>query len=94
METIRVELDAVRKYRNASEWRTQQRARIGEDIEVVGDGEVIKPALRAYAEKNPQISGQVEVWRGDTLCFIPKALNLWVNPPDRRPDHLKRKAAP
>jgi hypothetical protein len=94
METIKIELDAVRKYRNASEWRTQQRARIGDDIEVVGDGEIIKPALRAYSEKNPRFIGQVEVWRNGTMVFITCGINQWLNPPDRRPDHLKRVTAP
>jgi hypothetical protein len=89
MNTIRVELDSVKKCRGLTEYHWIPRARVG-DLEVVGFGEVIKQVLTLFHENNPGINSQVEVYRGDTLCFMPMALNSWLFPPDRRPEWLKK----
>jgi len=76
---IQIELDSVKKYRKGSttEYRHIPRARWN-DLEVVGDGWVVRDLCRLIARNNPGISGLVYVFRGDTLCFTPMPLNLWV----------------
>jgi len=88
MNVVRVELDEVRKYRNQNEYHGVPRASIGE-ISSVGWGKNIINVLKAFHENNPQINPQVEVYRGDTLCFKVMTLNQWLFPPDRRPEWLK-----
>jgi hypothetical protein len=89
MNTIRIEIDEVKKYRNRQEYHTLLRARLG-DLEVINPDSVIKPILKLFHEKNPGFNPIVEVYRGDTPCFMPMALNSWLFPPDRRPEQFKR----
>jgi hypothetical protein len=72
----RIELDTIRKYRNASEWRSINRARCGQ-YEATGDGKVIEQICRDM-EKNGE-TGAVEVWRGATLCFPSALLQIWAS---------------
>ena len=78
-EKITVRLDAVRKYRNKSEYRTVQRARCN-DIEVIGDGPVIRRVLHQVHEAGVPIDAVVEVYRGETLCFRRMTLETWTVP--------------
>lgn len=72
MTTIRVELDAVRKYRNTQEWRNVQRASAlweGKRYEAVGDGWVIRElCIQLLAAAAPE-NATLEVWRGSTPVF-------------------------
>ena len=85
-----IELDTVRKYRNASEWRNVNRARCGQ-YEATGDGKVIEQICRDMA-KNGE-TGAVEVWRGQTLCFTALPLEIWASGKagkQEQPEHLRK----
>ena len=86
---ITVKLDTVRKYRNTQEYRPVNRATC-ESYEAVGDGDVIRQVLQLYHTDNPQFIGQVEVRRGDMLCFVIASINQWLFPENKQPEHLKR----
>mgnify|MGYP003633161324 CR=1 FL=1 len=72
--TIRIDLDTVRVYRNKSEYRTTQRARSSLGHEVIGDGPIISELASILRAENPQFDGPLEVYRGDTRCFGPMPL--------------------
>lgn len=76
---IRIELDSVKRYRNSAEteYRYVPRAR-WENLEVVGDGWIVRDLCRLIVGENRSVSGLVHVFRGDTLCFTPMPLNAWV----------------
>ena len=87
---LRIELDTVRKYRNASEYRPVNRASC-EGHEVVGDGEIIGALCRDLIESGH--SGVVEVWRGETPVFRAIPLEIWASGKALRgeqPEHLRR----
>ncbi len=87
---ILIELDSVRKDSNKSEYRNVNRAVCREfGLEVIGDGPIIKKLLKDLDEHNCDISRGVEIRRSGVLCFNVVPLNLWINPPDRRPEWLK-----
>ena len=104
MNPIVIHMDSVKKYRNKSEWRPVNRAILTwtdpsgntTTMEKIGDGFLIRLLLRDFHEDFPQINAQVEVWRGDTLCFVRCPLFQWLrvdedgNKIDNRPKHLKR----
>lgn len=71
----RIELDSVRKYRSAVEWRPINRARCG-DIEASGDGSVIVICARLMLDSG--MSGPVEVWRGPTPVFTAQSVEKWA----------------
>ena len=73
---FRVELDNVRKYRNASEWHEIPRARCN-GLEIVGYGAIIKQICAALAQQGGDLEGLVEVYRGGTLCFTKVPLKAW-----------------
>jgi len=73
-ETIRINLDAVRVYRNKSEYRTTQRARSSLGHEIMGDGPIVSKLASILRAENPRFNGLLEVYRGGTLCFIPTPL--------------------
>jgi hypothetical protein len=90
--TIRIELDSVRKYRNAHEWRPVNRAS-AQGIEEVGDHEIISALCRKLIAAGH--SGQVEVWRGETPCFRAIDIETWANKrvgKGEQPEHLRRAA--
>jgi hypothetical protein len=90
---MRIELDSVRKHRNANEYRPINRARCM-GIEEAGDHSVIVSlAKRLVAEGH---SGPVEVWRNGTLCFAAKDVAEWASGKaltGEQPAHLRRKEA-
>lgn len=93
-EHITIQLDSVKTYRPRStkEYRYIPRAR-WENLEVVGDGWIVRDLCRLIAEKNPGITGLVMVFRGDTPCFTPMPLNSWVkdNPfAEEVPEQLRK----
>jgi len=92
---IRVDLDTVKKYRNKQEWRPVQRARIlSHDLEVVGDGPIIKHVCKLFTEKYPQIDAYVEVFRGDTCCFEKTPISAFMRSTvgaGKQPEWLRRK---
>ena len=73
---LKIELDAVKKWRNKSEYREIPRARCG-NTAVIGHGRVIAQLCAELAEVY-QCDEMVEVWRGDTLCFKPQELGFWA----------------
>ena len=73
---FRVELDNVRKYRNASEWHEIPRARCN-GLEIVGYGAIIKQICKALAQQGADLEGLIEVYRGGTLCFTKAPLKSW-----------------
>ncbi len=84
-----IELDTIRKYRNAAEWRSVNRARCGQ-YEATGDGKVIEELCRDMV-KNGE-TGQAEVWRAGMLCFAPQSLEKWASGKvgkGEQPEHLK-----
>jgi hypothetical protein len=89
---IRIELDSVRKYRNAQEWRNVNRASaLG--MEEVGDHDVIKVLCRRITEAGH--TGDVEVWRGELPCFKAAPLAVWASGKalkGEQPEHLRRAA--
>lgn len=90
-DTIRINLDAVRVYRNKSEYRTTPRARSSLGHELTGDGRIVSKLAAVLREENPQFEGLLEVYRGDTLCFIPTPLKTaFLTGP--QPEQLRRKS--
>jgi hypothetical protein len=89
---IRITLDAVRVNHNKSEYRNIPRARSSQGHEIVGDGPLVARMAAILREENPSFEGQLEVYRGDTLCFIPVPLKrAFLKGP--QPEHLRRTAA-
>ena len=89
-EPLRIYLDSFRKYRNANEYRTINRASCG-DMSVSGDGHNIQKLCAILAENNPP-SSMVEVWQGGTLCFAAAPLVKWASGSlgkEPQPDHLR-----
>jgi hypothetical protein len=89
---IRMELDSVRKYRNAQEWRPVNRAR-AEGIEEVGDHSVIVGLCQKLIEAGH--TGKVEVWRGAMPVFSAIDIEMWANRRvgnGEQPEHLRRAA--
>jgi hypothetical protein len=90
--THRIELDRVKKWRSQSEWRWVNRARF-RDVEETGDHKVIVALARKMLDAG--IAGDVEVWRGETLCFACNSVANWA---DQRvwtgdqPEHLRKAA--
>jgi len=89
-ETIRIDLDEVRVYRSKNEYRPVGRARTSLGHEITGDGPKLAKLASILREENPQFDGLLEVYRGDTLCFIPMPLKTaFLKGP--QPEHLRRK---
>ena len=90
---IEVYMDSVRKYRNKSEYRLQNRA-VCMGKEYVSDGETIKPLLASILADNPSLTGSdVYIYRGATLVFNPMPIDEWASGRALRgeqPEHLKR----
>jgi hypothetical protein len=89
--TIRIDLDTVRVYRNKSEYRPMNRATSSLGHVIKGDGPIISKLASILRAENPQFEGLLEVYRGDTPCFIPMPLKTaFLKGP--QPEQLKRKA--
>ena len=94
MEELRIEMDSVKKYTNKNEYHTVPRVRALEE-EVMGNGEIVRKLCSILIEKNPQINPLVYVFRGNTLCFIPKPLKSWLEEgavkKGEQPEQFKKK---
>lgn len=89
-DTIRIELDAVRVYRNKQEYRTKPRARSSLGHEISGDGPLVPKLAAILRKENPEFEGLLEVYRGNTLCFIPAPLKAaFLKGP--QPEQFRRK---
>ena len=89
--SIRIDLDAVRVYRNKSEHRTTQRARSSLGHEIIGDGFIVAQLAETLRSENPLLEGLLEVFRGDTPCFTPMPLRTaFLKGP--QPEQLQRKS--
>ena len=89
---VRITLDSVRVHRNKSEYRNIPRARSSQGHELVGDGPLVARMAAILREENPGFEGLLEVYRGDTLCFIPVPLKrAFLKGP--QPKQLRRNAA-
>lgn len=73
-DTIRIYLDTVRVYRNKSEYRPMNRARSSLGHEIKGDGFIVSKMASILRAENPHFDGLLEVYRGETLCFVPVPL--------------------
>jgi len=94
---IIIDLTSERVQRNSYEYYTQPRAtwRDNPDIYVQSWGLVVKNLCqRIHDEGEVDPEALVHVLRGNKPVFRPMSLTLWVNPPDRRPDNLKRPNRP
>ena len=90
--SIRIDLDAVRVYRNRSEYRTTQRARSSLGHEIIGDGFIVAQMADTLRSETPRFEGLLEVFRGDTPCFTPMPLKTaFLKGP--QPKQLRRKSA-
>lgn len=90
-KVIRIDLDSVKRSRNASEYRNVPRARCEEfDLEVVGDGLIVKRLAEVLYEEKGQIEATLVVFRGVTPCFTLTPIKSWVLPSGRQPQHLRR----
>ena len=90
--TLRIELDSVRKHRNANEWRTVGRASC-QGHELIGDGAKIADLCRILLSEGH--SGPVEVWRGQTPVFAAMDLETWASGKALRgeqPEQLRKQA--
>lgn len=81
-DKITVYLDTIPKIRNSSEYRMINRARSG-DLELIGGGPIVQKLLRKLYQQGAPKEAIVEVYRGDTLCFVPIPLKSWVIPARR-----------
>lgn len=92
-EYIDIQLDTVRTYRNAQEYRDIPRAS-WKGMQVASDGWVIKLLCKQIADANPQIKGHVRVFRHDIPVFNPMPLKQWLKrdpfSTGNQPEHLKR----
>lgn len=89
-ETIRIDLEEIRVYRNKNEYRPVGRARTSLGHEITGDGSKLAKLASILREENPDFNGLLEVYRGATLCFIPMPLkSAFLKGP--QPEHLRRK---
>ena len=86
---IQIELDAVRKDVNASEWRWMNRASSC-GLEEVGDHNIIVKLCRRLVEGGH--TGDVEVFRDETPCFSPMSVELWAEGGKRgkQPEGLRK----
>ncbi|TMV09693.1 hypothetical protein FGK63_01080 [Ruegeria sediminis] len=91
-DTIRIDLDTIRVYRNKSEYRTTQRARSSLGHEIVGDGFIVSKLAAILRKENPQFDGLLEVYRGDNPCFIPTPLKTAFRK-GPQPKQLRKEAA-
>ena len=91
-DTIRIDLDTVRVYRNSKEHRPMNRARSSLGHEIKGDGFIVSKLASILRAENPQFDGLLEVYRGDTPCFTPMPLKTaFLKGP--QPEHLRRKVS-
>jgi len=91
--THRIDLDTVRKHRNASEWRNWQRARCG-DLECVGEGRIIVKLAGMMLERG--MKGPVEIYRDKTPVFLSGTVEQWASGSIGRgeqPPQLRKEAA-
>ena len=93
MDVIEIQLDSVKRCRRSpQEYRYIPRAR-WKHLEVVGEDWIVRDLCRLIAADNPDFTGLVHVFRGDTLCFTPMPLKSWVkhNPfAGDTPEQLKK----
>lgn len=89
----RIELDSVKRHRNAQEWRMVPRARCG-DLESVGDGQNIKIVAQLMLAAG--MVGPVTVYRGKTPVFLSGTVEEWASGKfgkGEQPAHLRKVAA-
>lgn len=90
---IRIILDQVKVASNKSEFRWVPRASSG-DYQEVGDGPIIQHICKQLMQDG--VTGEVVVYRGNTLCFHPVDINVWaegkaIGNAGKQPEHLKKR---
>jgi len=84
MTTLTLTIDSVKKERNSSEYRYVPRIRYGEH-ERSGDGYIVFLFLRDLLVAGIiEETDIVEIYRGETLCFVPTTVKMWVDPPKKK----------
>lgn len=87
---LRIELGAERRERGKSEWRNVNAARFGEMVEAGDHSVIVALARRMVADG---ITGPVQVWRGEALCFDAVPVEKWASGKALRgeqPEQLRR----
>lgn len=74
---IQINLDTVKKFRGAKEWRPIHRASFHE-MERFGDAP-ISPLCRDLIEAGYDHAEKVVIVRGTTICFEPTTLGAWAS---------------
>lgn len=97
---IIIDLDTVRKYRSANEYRPINRARleaasaalygIDEDLEIVLDGNASIKLMEMIIAAGVSPSTEVLLQRGSTPLSKSRSLSAWVHPPQQSQRPLKR----
>lgn len=90
-EEIRIELDSVKKHRNAQEWRNVNRASAC-GIEVTGDGTLIDKLCQSLIDAGHAPDTPASVWRNGTPVFRANNLRIWAKGSalaGAQPEHLK-----
>jgi len=76
---VKVYLDSDKKTRGKFEYRSVNKITCPEfNLEIVGDGYIVKAMAHLLLENKCQINRGYEVLRGDTLVFEVKPLKSWV----------------
>jgi len=73
-QTIHIELDSVRVYRNKSEGHTKPRARSSLGHEITGYGQLVPKMIAILQAENPEFDGLFEICRGSTPVVLPTPL--------------------
>lgn len=76
-EVVRIDLDSVKKHRNAQEWRWVNRATCG-DVSSTGDGGNIVKVAKALIERGHAPEVEVKCYRGNMLCLSGASLAIWA----------------
>ena len=94
LEDIVVNLHSIKEFRNKVEYREVNVASCDEyNLWSQGDGRNIQKIIELLVVNNCDINRGLRVLREGTLVFEVVPLDSWVNPPDRRPEHLKKGAS-
>lgn len=88
----KIQLDSVKKHRNKQEYRYVPRA-TWQDMEVVGDNNIISRLCHQISLRFSCDSGTVEVFREGTPVFNPMPLKTWLKSDPfagEQPEHLRK----
>lgn len=92
IKPITVELGSTIKRKNSSEYTRVNFIYCREyNLSIAGNGRIVEQMAKLLAENKCDISRPYEVLRGDTRVWSLVPLKWWLNPPDKRPENLRKK---